>query len=35
MFLIPNIRDIIDIFLVALLLFGTFKLMKSSGALSI
>lgn len=31
----PHIRDIIDILLVAALLYGTFKLMKSSGALSI
>jgi len=31
----PHLRDIIDIFLVATLLFGTYKLMKSSGALSI
>jgi len=31
----PQIRDIVDILLVALLLYGTFKLMKSSGALSI
>ncbi|MDD4922295.1 MAG: diadenylate cyclase CdaA, partial [Bacteroidales bacterium] len=30
-----HLRDIIDIFLVAVLLFGTFNLMKSSGALSI
>lgn len=33
--IMPQIRDIIDILLVALLLYGTFKLMKSSGALSI
>lgn len=33
--LMPHLRDLIDIFLVALLLYGTFKLMKSSGALSI
>jgi len=31
----PHIRDVIDIFLVATLLFGIYKLMKSSGALSI
>jgi len=30
-----HLRDVIDIFLVAVLLYGTFKLMKSSGALSI
>jgi len=33
--LMPHLRDIIDILLVAFLLYGTFKLMKSSGALSI
>jgi diadenylate cyclase len=33
--MIPSIKDIIDILLVALLLYGTFKVMKSSGALSI
>ena len=33
--IMPQIRDIVDILLVALLLYGTFKLMKSSGALSI
>lgn len=33
--LMPHVRDLIDILLVALLLYGTFKLMKSSGALSI
>jgi diadenylate cyclase len=33
--MMPNLKDIIDILLVAFLLYGTFKLMKSSGALSI
>jgi len=33
--IMPHIRDVIDIFLVATLLFGIYKLMKSSGALSI
>jgi len=31
----PNLRDVIDIVLVAFLLYGTFKLMKNSGALSV
>jgi diadenylate cyclase len=31
----PDLKDIVDILLVAFLLYGTFKLMKSSGALSI
>lgn len=31
----PNLRDAIDIVLVALLLYGTYKLMKNSGALSV
>jgi uncharacterized protein (TIGR00159 family) len=35
MSLMPNLRDVIDIVLVALLLYGTFKLMKNSGALSV
>lgn len=33
--IVPNIRDVVDILLVALLLYGVFRLMKSSGALSI
>lgn len=33
--LMPNLRDVIDIVLVAFLLYGTFKLMKNSGALSV
>lgn len=33
--IIPNLKDIIDIFLVATLLYGTYKLMKNSGAISI
>jgi len=33
--MMPGIIDIIDILLVALLLYGTYKLMKSSGALSV
>lgn len=33
--IIPNLKDIIDILLVAVLLYGTYKLMKNSGALSI
>jgi uncharacterized protein (TIGR00159 family) len=35
MLIMPNIKDIIDILLVAFLLYATYKLMKSSGALSI
>jgi diadenylate cyclase len=35
MLIMPNIKDVIDILLVAFLLYGTYKLMKSSGALSI
>lgn len=33
--MIPGIKDIIDIFLVALLLYGTYKLMRNSGAINI
>lgn len=33
--LMPGIKDIIDILLVATLLYGTYKLMKNSGAISI
>lgn len=33
--IIPNIIDVIDILFVALLLYGTYKLMKSSGGLSV
>src|SRR5574344_145217 len=33
--LMPGIKDIIDILLVAALLYGTYKLMRNSGALSI
>lgn len=33
--MMPNFKDIVDIFLVALLLFWTYKLMKNSGALPI
>lgn len=33
--LMPSLLDIIDIFLVALLLYGIYKLMKSSGAINI
>lgn len=33
--LMPSFLDIIDIFLVALLLYGTYRLMKSSGAINI
>jgi diadenylate cyclase len=35
MLIMPNLKDIIDILLVAFLLYATFKIMKSSGALSI
>jgi len=35
MLILPNLKDIIDILLVAFLLYATFKIMKSSGALSI
>jgi diadenylate cyclase len=35
MLIMPNIKDVVDILLVAFLLYGTYKLMKSSGALSI
>lgn len=35
MLIMPNLKDIIDILLVAFLLYATYKLMKSSGALSI
>jgi diadenylate cyclase len=35
MLITPNLKDIIDILLVAFLLYATYKLMKSSGALSI
>lgn len=33
--IMPTIIDLVDIFLVALLLYGTYKLMKSSGGLSV
>jgi uncharacterized protein (TIGR00159 family) len=35
MLIMPNLKDLIDILLVAFLLYATFKIMKSSGALSI
>jgi diadenylate cyclase len=35
MLILPHIKDIIDILLVAFLLYATYKLMKSSGALAI